>query len=67
MRVKWRVEVQGHIWVVSEEVTEEVKERVKERRSKVSLWMKVYLYRWGEVSWVLKVYLSQGSSDCVWN
>ena len=45
MRVKWNVEVQGHIWVVSEEVMEEVKERVKERRRKVSLSRKVYRYR----------------------
>ena len=39
------MEVQGHIWVVSEEVREEVKERGLDRRRKVSLWMKVYLYR----------------------
>ena len=43
--MKWRVEVQGHIWVVSEEVMEEVKERGLGRRRKVSLSMKGYQYR----------------------
>ena len=42
-RVKWRVEVQGHIWVESEEVREEVTEWGLDRRRKVSL--KIHLYR----------------------